>query len=130
MGIKVNTLILSILSIAGSAIAAEPVGQRTPNGGFEYYSNSEMGKGTYENGCFLPWWMAGHPVLGYNPKRVEMGNVTMFVDCKIPEKIVPAVHHLVVPVAPVASEVKHAPVVTPEVVPVPPVVKHKKHVRE
>lgn len=103
-----KTLLTALAVVAGgSAFAAEPVGQRTPNGGFEYYSNHHPNQGTVENGCILPWRYAGFPTLGYNPKRIDMGDVTEFVDCKIPQVRKVRHHH------------HHAPVVVPAPVPAP-----------
>jgi hypothetical protein len=79
---------LAVAAATGSAFAAEPVGKRTPNGGFEYYSTSPAGQGTIENGCILPWHLRGWPTMGYNPKRVDMGDQTHFIDCKIPKPVV------------------------------------------
>jgi hypothetical protein len=75
---------IAVAAACGSAFAEDPAGKRTPNGGIEFYSNSHAGMGTVENGCILPWSMAGHPVTGYNPKRVDIGDATEFVDCSIP----------------------------------------------
>lgn len=108
---------LAVTAICGSAFAADPVAQRTPNGGMEYYSNSLAGTGTVENGCILPWRAAGHATIGYNPKLVHYGDPSEFFDCYIQPKAVVAVEKTQVVV--VVVEEKKAEVVAPAPAPVP-----------
>lgn len=118
-----------ILLAAGSAFADEPRGMRTPNGGYEYYTNSGANarQGTLENGCFLHWSYAGFPVLGYNPKRIDMGDRTEFVDCKLPTPVYHKHRHhhrraevsVPTPVAPIPAPAP-APVMPVPVEPLPP----------
>lgn len=123
---------LAVAAFGGSAFAAEPVGKRTPNGGYEYYSNQHAGKGTIENGCILPWFYAGHHTLGKNPKRIDRAGITEFYDCEIePAKVAVVEKTEVVVVeqpkpapAPVMEEPKPAPV------PAPIVTETRKKIRE
>lgn len=82
-----NTLLaLALLATAGAAFAEEPVLKAVPNKDSYLYSNEYAAKGlgdpTY--GCILPWKYAGKVALGHgNSVRVEVGDITRFVDCKI-----------------------------------------------
>lgn len=112
-----KALLTALAVVACGTAVADPVGQRTPNGGFEYYSNHHPNQGTVENGCILPWRYAGFPTLGYNPKRIDMGDATEFVDCKIPH--VKKVHHQPAPVVVPAPAPAPAPMPAPVPAPAP-----------
>ncbi len=77
-----SILLLTTLALASTAFA-DPVAKSTPNGGVEYYANGYYNQGTVEHGCIIPWKFAGMVTLGYNPKRIELGDITTFVDCDI-----------------------------------------------
>ena len=93
---------LTVVFLAGcSSYASEPISKRAPNGGHHLYSHHHAGKGTVENGCILSWDKAGHETLGYNPKRVEIGDITTFTDCSIePKRKVAPAPEVVAPSAP------------------------------
>ena len=112
---------LSIAILAGCSAYATPVAKRTPNGGVEYYTNSMVGEGTPETGCYLPWRAAGHATLGHNPKLVHYSDGAEFFDCKIDKKVVAIKESTPVVVVPAPAVVERtpAPVVVPE--PMPPV---------
>lgn len=118
---------LAITALCGTVSAADLVGKRTPNGGFEYYTSTMVGQGSIENGCYLPKQYEGHPTLGYNPKRVEAGDITVFVDCFIQQPVVAkAVVVAPAPVVVAPAPVYVAPAPAPAYVPAP----QPKRVRE
>jgi hypothetical protein len=113
---KVLLTAIAVSAAAGSAFAHEPVGKRTPNGGFEYYSNHHAGKGTVDNGCILPWFYAGNHTLGQNPKRIDRGEITEFYDCEIErpvQVVVPPVTAAPAPVVPPKVDQTPKPVPAP-----------------
>lgn len=113
-----KALIATLVAAAfcGSAFAADPVGKRTPNGGFEYYTSTMVGQGSVKDGCYLPMHYKGHATLGYNPKRVELGDITVFQDCFIAKPVVVTVVEKTV--EPMPAPVVVAPVVAPAPAPV------------
>jgi hypothetical protein len=124
-----KTLIAALMlaTVSVSTFAEQPVLKAVPNKDHYLYSNeyANKGLGDPEYGCILPWKYAGKIALGHgNSVRVEVGDITRFVDCKIvyPPKpiVVVAPAPVVVAPAPVASEPE--PVVAP--------VAQPKHVRE
>lgn len=115
---KTFLTLAAVVVISGcAAVAGEPVGMRTPNGGYEYYSNHHPNQGRVDTGCILPWRYHSFPVMGYNPKRIDMSEVTDFIDCKIPKATTVVV---VRPVpAPAPAPVYEPPAPAPAPVPEP-----------
>ena len=108
-------VIASVLALASvSVFAADPVAKRTPNGGVEMYTNKFVGQGDLKTGCYLPKQYAGHAVTGFNPKVVQLGMITEFVDCFI----APAAIQKVEAPKP-AAVVTAQPVSTPVAAPAP-----------
>jgi len=121
---------VALVALATSAMA-DPTGKRTPNGGFEYYSNTVSGKATVESDCVLPWVAATHDTMGVNGmRRVEMGDITVFYDCTpLPAPVIVVEKTKVVVQETVVEkkvEVVPAPAPAPVVEPAP----QPKHIRE
>lgn len=130
-----KALIATLVAAAfcGSAFAADPVGHRTSNGGYEYYTSTMVGQGSYENGCYLPKQYTGFDTIGYNPKTVFHGEFSESQYCFIQQPVMVVETTRVIVVEQVRDQpVEAAPQpqpqtrVEPEFYPAP----QRKHVRE